>query len=99
MDEFQHARQHTGTGTPRSDDDGRPDDAPPLGEGVDPAVVVGAQTDSAPAGSPEVDVNRSGYGGSGGPGAGDPSEEGSTGATMEEMLQGGAAGDDGTPRE
>jgi hypothetical protein len=67
----------TGTGTPRSADDGLQEpgavgdrDAP-----VDPAITVGATTSSNPAAADEVDINRSGSGGSGGPSVGD--EDGS----------------------
>ncbi len=61
-------QQWTGTGTPRSADD-RPheEDAPE----VDPAVIVGATTSSHPADADEVDINRSGSGGTGGPAVGD----------------------------
>jgi hypothetical protein len=73
-------QEYTGIGTPRSADDGLPEpgamgdrDAP-----VDPAISVGATTGSHPAHADEVDINRSGSGGSGGP----------TSDSMNELLTG-----------
>jgi hypothetical protein len=81
----------TGTGTPRSADTGEQaegamgDRNPP----VDPAVAVGATTSSHPAEVDDAQVNRSGSGGSGGPSTeDDPAVEGSTPASMNELLSG-----------
>ena len=65
----QDDESQTGTGTPRSADDG----APQEGAGsdnvadVDPAIVTGATTSSHPSAADGVDINRSGSGGTGGP--------------------------------
>jgi len=62
----------TGTGTPRSADTGEQmpgvdkDRSKPTD--VDDSVIVGATTDSHPAESDDVKINRSGSGGTGGPG-------------------------------
>jgi hypothetical protein len=68
-------QEYTGTGTPRSADDGRqePGAVGDRSAPVDPAVTVGATTSSHPAEADEVDINRSGSGGSGG--AATPDEE------------------------
>ncbi len=59
----------TGTGTPRSADDGlqEPGAMADRETAVDPAITVGATTSSNPASADEVDINRSGSGGTGGP--------------------------------
>jgi hypothetical protein len=67
-----HEKDLTGTGTPRSADDGlqQPgvdkDRVDPTD--VDESVIVGATTDSHPAEADDVKINRSGSGGTGGPG-------------------------------
>jgi hypothetical protein len=83
--------EQTGVGTPRSAEDGRPLEGATGGTDVDRAIVTGATATSHPASSTDVDPNRSGSGGSGGPIAeGAPGEEeGSGSASMEEMLGGG----------
>ncbi len=60
------ALEHSGTGTPRSADDGALEGAHSDGGDVDPAVVVGATTSSHPAAADDVTINRSGSGGTGG---------------------------------
>ena len=65
---YDDVEEQTGTGTPRSADDGL---AEPGAMGdrtapVDPAVITGAETDSHPSAADEVDINRSGSGGTGG---------------------------------
>lgn len=85
----------TGTGTPRSADDGRQEpgavgdrDAP-----ADAATAVGGTTSSHPADADETQINRSGSGGSGGPATSEATQsEGSTPASMEELLGGGPEG-------
>jgi hypothetical protein len=60
----------TGTGTPRSMDDGVPEEGAAANNSaveVDPAIVVGATTSSQPASADDVAINRSGSGGTGGP--------------------------------
>ena len=74
-------QQQTGVGTPRSADGPtlRPGaDIPEPREdlGVDPSVVVGATTDSHPAAADDVDINRSGSGGTGGPGTDESDDAG-----------------------
>ena len=62
-------QDQTGVGTPRSDDSGL-HGAGLLGDtgaDVDPAISTGATTSSHPAAADEVDINRSGGGGTGGP--------------------------------
>lgn len=85
----------TGTGTPRSADDG-PAQPGARGEAtnVDPAVVGGRLSTSQPAGADDVTANRSGSGGSGGPATPDDSVEGSTGQSMDELLTGTDEADD-----
>ncbi len=78
----------TGTGTPRSADDGLPEQGASATAGSDPAVVVGGTTSSQPAHSDEVPINRSGSGGSGGPVESEDSVEGSSGQSMSELLGG-----------
>jgi hypothetical protein len=58
------------------------------GERVDDSVIVGATASSDPAQASDVDINRSGGSGSGGPVVADPQEEGSVGASMDELLTG-----------
>ena len=68
----------TGTGTPRSADEAMPR-----------AVATGGSLGSHPADADETRINRSGSGGSGGPATeDDPSAEGSTPASMDELLGG-----------
>lgn len=56
-----------GTGTPRSADDGRqePGAMSDREAVVDPAISVGATTDSHPAEPDDLNINRSGSGGTG----------------------------------
>jgi hypothetical protein len=77
----------TGTGTPRSADDGLPQPGAASGADVDPAVLSGMTSTSQPASTDEVTMNRSGSGGSG-PVEHDESVEGSGGQSMSEMLSG-----------
>ena len=84
----------TGAGTPRSADDGLQEtggmddrDSQP-----DRAAVVGGTTSSHPADADETEINRSGSGGSGGASTSEPDLEGSTPATMDELLGGDAEG-------
>lgn len=78
----------TGTGTPRSADDGLPQPGAMSDSRADDAVVTGMESTSAPASSDEVTINRSGSGGSGGPVERDESLEGSSGQSMSELLSG-----------
>ena len=66
----------TGTGTPRSADDGFQQEgaAPDNVSDVDPAIVVGATTSSHPSAADEVQINRSGSGGTGGPADDEPAD-------------------------
>lgn len=59
----------TGTGTPRSADDGLPQEGAVADNAtdVDASIVVGATTGSHPSAADDVDINRSGSGGTGGP--------------------------------
>ena len=66
----------SGTGTPRSAD----------GTVTNKSATEENATD--PAGGSELHVNRSGSGGSGGAATGDEDAEGSTGASMDELLGG-----------
>ena len=84
----------TGTGTPRSADDGLPQPGAQSDPDADPDVVSGMTATSQPALSDELDINRSGSGGSGGPVEADPSVEGSTGQSMSDLL---AGEDEGEP--
>ena len=85
----------TGTGTPRSADDGFQQEGA-VGDrsanDVDPAISVGATTSSHPADADEVEINRSGSGGSGGAATSDPGTDGSTPVTMDELLGGDPSG-------
>src|SRR3954470_9440322 len=62
----------TGTGTPRSADDGLEEPGVEKDRAnatdIDPAIVTGATTSSHPAAADDVTINRSGSGGTGGPG-------------------------------
>jgi hypothetical protein len=83
-------QQFTGTGTPRSADDGRQEPGA-LGDRTtpaDPAVVVGATTSSHPAAADEVQINRSGSGGTGGASTEDDYVDGSTPTSLEDQLAG-----------
>lgn len=81
-------QEFTGTGTPRSADDGLPQPGARSDADADQDVVSGMTSTSQPAHSDELDINRSGSGGSGGPVEADPSVEGSTGQSMSELLAG-----------
>ena len=78
----------TGTGSPRTADDGLQQPGAEGNAPPDPEVTTGATSTSQPASADGVDVNRSGSGGSGGPVEADPSVEGSTGQSMSELLGG-----------
>ena len=68
----------TGTGTPRSADEAHPRE-----------VAVGGGVGSHPAEADEININRSGSGGSGGPATEeDPNTEGSVPKSMDELLGG-----------
>jgi hypothetical protein len=86
----------TGTGTPRSADEGMQEQGAigdrSMNSDVDPSITVGATTSSHPAEANEVDVNRSGSGGSGGASTNDAGADGSTPATMDELLGGDPSG-------
>src|SRR3954468_20660438 len=84
----------TGTGTPRSADDGFREQGAGGGRSanVDPAITVGATTSSHPADADGLQVNRSGSGGSGRGGAGGARTDGSTPASMDELLGGDRSG-------
>jgi hypothetical protein len=93
MSEHQRSPEHhdlTGTGSPRSADDGLPQPGGLAGTDheADPAVTTGRQASGQPAHSGEAEVNRSGSGGSGGPATPDPTVEGSGGQSMSELLAG-----------
>jgi hypothetical protein len=81
----------TGTGTPRSADDGlqEPGAVDDRAAPIDPAITVGATTSSHPAEGTEMSPNRSGSGGSGGAMTEeDASADGSTPRSMDELLTG-----------
>lgn len=85
-------RPHPGqTGTGVGRDAGGPaeadEPAEPTEDQRDEAIATGART-NADASVPGAEPNRSGSGGSGGSRAEDPSAEGSTGATTEELHEG-----------
>ncbi len=87
----------TGTGTPRSADDGiQQQGATPDREATadERAEAIAGTTSSHPAESDELNVNRSGSGGSGGASTSEPGLEGSTPASMEELLGGDPEGSD-----
>jgi hypothetical protein len=67
----------TGTGSPRSADDGLPQQG-----------TYSEDRDSQLAQADQRKINRSGSGGSGGPSTPDPTVEGSTGESMSELLSG-----------
>lgn len=79
--------EYTGTGSSRSADDGRIRQAGWSGHDVDPAIITGARSTAHPAQPDDLDVNRSGSGGTGGPVEADD-VEGSTGESMSELLGG-----------
>ena len=82
--------QQTGFGTPRSANDGLQEPGA-LGDreaDIDPAIAVGATTGSHPAAAHGVDINRSGSGGTGGPGTPDDVGNASEPSSMPEMLGG-----------
>ena len=85
----------TGTGTPRSADDGFQEESA-VGDrsahDVDSAISVGATTSSHPADADDIEMNRSGSGGSGGAATNDAGTDGSTPATMDELLGGDPSG-------
>jgi hypothetical protein len=69
MESRDNIDSQTGTGTPRSADDGLSEEgalADNSGD-VDASIVVGGTTSSHPSAADEVDINRSGSGGTGGP--------------------------------
>jgi hypothetical protein len=70
----------TGTGSPRSAD--------ATSIPADDRQAERGETTSQPAQADDLDINRSGSGGSGGPATPDPTVEGSTGSTMSELLSG-----------
>lgn len=79
----------TGTGTPRSGEQGTEREGGEALHPEDDAIVTGATARTQPAFPDDVDVNRSGHGGSGGPVTdhGDPAaEEGSGSRSLDEML-------------
>lgn len=79
----------TGTGTPRSADDGLPQPgAYAHTPEADESVAAGSASIADPASADEVRMNRSGSGGSGGPATGGEDLEGSTPASMSELLTG-----------
>ena len=85
----------TGTGTPRSADDGIQEPGA-LGDREapgDPAASVGGTTSSHPADADETEINRSGSGGSGGPATPEGDAAGSSPASMGELLAGDPEGD------
>jgi hypothetical protein len=86
----------TGTGTPRSGDDGLQEQGAvgdrSRNDDIDPAITVGATTSSHPADADEIEINRSGSGGSGGATTNDADADGSTPATMDELLGGDPSG-------
>ena len=80
--------EQTGTGTPRSADDWLPQPGSAGGAAqIDPAVSIGARASTDPAAADELRINRSGSGGSGGSATAEE-QEGSTPASMSELLGG-----------
>lgn len=75
MDDQTDNESQTGTGTPRSADGAIRNKSVTDDPGTDPAQG-------------ELRINRSGSGGSGGPATGDEDTEGSTPASMDELLGG-----------
>ena len=83
---YEHPESQTGVGTPRSTaEDGVPTRAPEGDAPGDP-VITGATTSGHMSEAGAGMANRSGSGGSGGSGEGATEEEGSTGASMDELL-------------
>src|SRR5688572_18154485 len=85
----------TGAGTPRSADDGCQEaGAAPDHETTqdERAAVVGATSSSHAADADDLDVNRSGSGGSGGASTIEPDTEGSSPQSMDELLGGDSEG-------
>ena len=82
--------QQTGTGTSRSADDGWQEEGALAGDAPDvtPEELTGMTSTSHPADATELDVNRSGSGGSGGAATEGDEAEGSPPASMEELLTG-----------
>lgn len=66
----------TGTGTPRSADDGAQNEGGQTDNAadVDPAILTGATTSSHPSAPDGVEINRSGSGGTGGPSDDEPAD-------------------------
>jgi hypothetical protein len=87
MTDEQRSDQQTGTGSPRTAG-GVSGEPAELGAEVEESVLTGATSTSDPARGDDLEANRSGSGGSGGPAEADPSVEGSTGETMAELLGG-----------
>ncbi len=90
-DRYEHPATHTGPGTPRSPDAGVQDEAPadaltPGSDAATRAIVTGATTSGHMSEAGAGTANRSGSGGSGGSGEGATEEEGSAGASLEELL-------------
>ena len=75
----------TGVGTPRSTADETPEDLP-AADAPNAAIVTGATTSGHMSEAGAGMANRSGSGGSGGSGEGATEEEGSAGASMDELL-------------
>ena len=77
----ENIEETAGTGTPRSADNGLQEEGA-LGDrhpDIDPAIAVGATTSSHPAAADDVDINRSGSGGTGGPATDEEEDGGLTG--------------------
>ncbi len=92
-DRYDHPATHTGPGTPRSPDTGAGEEPAEdtLSGDADPAmraIVTAAHTSGHMSESGAGTANRSGSGGSGGSGEGATEEEGSAGASLEELLGG-----------
>ena len=89
---YDHHETQTGLGTPRSaDSDEQPEEPPEDTLSPEPAegstaIVTGATTSGHMSESGAGMANRSGSGGSGGSGEGATQEEGSAGASLEELL-------------
>ena len=92
--------QQSGVGTPRSADDGLQEEGAFAGEAPDVTAeeLAGMTSTSHPAQSDELDANRSGSGGTGGPATDDRDAEGSTPESMEELLTGEPDGSTGAAR-
>ena len=91
-DRYEHPATHTGPGTPRSGDDRGLTEEPaedpltPESDRRTEASVTGATTSGHMSEAGAGMANRSGSGGSGGSGEGATEEEGSAGASLEELL-------------